>query len=54
MKKLFIFFGALLTIAACSSSDDSSAATDGNNYNRTVLLTNWADNIIIPSYTLSS
>lgn len=50
MKKLFIFFGALLTIAACSSSDDSSAATDGNNYNRTVLLTNWADNIIIPSY----
>jgi predicted lipoprotein len=50
MKKLFIFFGALLTIAACSSSDDGEASIDGNNYNRTQLLTNWADNIIIPSY----
>lgn len=50
MKKLFILLGALLTIAACSSNDSSETSTDGNNYNRTLLLTNWADNIIIPSY----
>jgi hypothetical protein len=42
-------FLVLLTIAACSSND-SNETGEGNNYNRTVLLTNWADNIIIPSY----
>jgi hypothetical protein len=38
----------LLTIAACSSNDSNE--TGEGNYNRTLLLTNWADNIIIPSY----
>jgi predicted lipoprotein len=50
MKKLFILLGAIITIVACSSNDSSETSTDGNNYNRTILLTNWADNIIIPSY----
>jgi predicted lipoprotein len=50
MKKLFMLIGIVLTIAACSSSDAIEVGTDGNNYNRTLLLTNWADNIIIPSY----
>ena len=50
MKKIFILFSALLTIAACSSNDSSETSLEGNNYNRTLLLTNWADNIIIPSY----
>jgi predicted lipoprotein len=50
MKKLFILFGAVLTIAACSPSDTIEAGIEGNNYDRTLLLTNWADNIIIPSY----
>ncbi|MGO4820882.1 MULTISPECIES: imelysin family protein [unclassified Flavobacterium] len=49
-KKLFIFFSALITIVACSSSDNSDGTTGGSNYDRKVLLTNWADNIIIPSY----
>jgi hypothetical protein len=49
MKKIFILFSALLTIAACSSNDSNETGIEGNNYNRTVLLTNWAD-IIIPSY----
>jgi hypothetical protein len=40
----------LLTIAACSSNDSNETGIEGNNYNRTLLLTNWADNIIIPSY----
>ncbi len=50
MKKIFILFSALLTIAACSSNDSSETSLEGNNYNRTLLLTNWADNIVIPSY----
>lgn len=50
MKKLFILLGALLAIAACSSSDSTETETDSNKYDRTVLLTNWADHIIIPSY----
>ena len=51
MKKLLILFTALITIVACSSSDDSSDVTGGSNYDRKLLLTNWADNIIVPSYT---
>ncbi|NRT16574.1 hypothetical protein HNP99_002941 [Flavobacterium sp. 28A] len=50
-KKLFIFFSALLTIAACSSSDSTDETTASSNFDRKALLTNWADNIIIPSYT---
>jgi predicted lipoprotein len=50
MKKLFILFIALITIVACSSSDDNGDTTGGSNYDRKLLLTNWADNIIIPSY----
>lgn len=50
-KKLFIFFSALITLAACSSSDSGEDSTSGSNYDRKLLLTNWADNIIIPSYT---
>jgi len=50
MKKLFILFTALITIAACSSSDNEGDTTGGSNYDRKLLLTNWADNIIIPSY----
>ena len=51
-KKLFIFFSVIATVVACSSSDDSgSDSTGGSNFDRTALLTNWADNIIIPSFT---
>lgn len=50
MKKLFILFTALITIVACSSSDNEGDTTGGSNYDRKLLLTNWADNIIIPSY----
>jgi predicted lipoprotein len=50
MKKLFILFTALITIVACSSTADSGDTTGGSNYDRKLLLTNWADNIIIPSY----
>jgi predicted lipoprotein len=49
MKK-YLYSLVLLTIAACSSNDSNETGIEGNNYNRTLLLTNWADNIIIPSY----
>ena len=49
MKKLILFFGLILTVIACSDGDDP--VDQGSNYDRTALLTNWADNIIIPSYT---
>lgn len=35
---------------ACSSSDNNGDNSSGNNYDRAVVLTNWADNIIIPGY----
>jgi hypothetical protein len=52
MKK-YSYFSALLTIAACSSNDSNETGIEGNNYNRTLLLTNWADNIIIPSMLIT-
>jgi predicted lipoprotein len=50
MKKIYflISFLVLGVFIACSGDGDSSSS--GDNYNRTELLTNWADNIIIPSF----
>ena len=48
MKKIFLTFGllfAVTTIVCCSSSGDGGSS---DNFDRTALLTNWADNIIIP------
>lgn len=49
MKKTLLILSFIAFIIACSSNggDDN---TGGDNYDRTALLTNWADNIIIPSY----
>lgn len=49
MKKILLILSLIALIVACSSNDGEKN-TDGNNYDRTALLTNWADNIIIPSY----
>lgn len=49
MKKVILIFGFIALLIACSSNDDKNASP-GNNYDRTALLTNWADNIIIPSF----
>ncbi|WP_136667981.1 imelysin family protein [Flavobacterium sp. H122] len=48
MKKILLLIGLLLIIIACSGGESSD--TTGDNYNRTNLLTNWSDNIIIPSF----
>jgi len=49
MKKLLFLFGFTVILASCSSGDGGSDSS-GDNFNRTALLTNWADNIIRPSF----
>lgn len=49
MKKIIVFLCFIALFVACSSNDGGDS-TEGNNYNRTALLTNWADNIIVPAY----
>ena len=49
MKKILLILSLIVLIAACSSNGEEDD-TGGNNYDRKALLTNWADNIIIPSY----
>jgi len=48
MKKIFAFLCFTAVVIACSSNDEEKVAD--NNFDKTALLTNWADNIIIPSY----
>lgn len=48
MKKIILIFGFIAVLVACSSDNDKN--TPANNFDRKAMLTNWADNIIIPSY----
>lgn len=51
MKKLVFVLLGIGLIAACSSGgSDDEPTTKPDSFDRTTLLTNWADNIIIPSY----
>ncbi|WP_432670758.1 imelysin family protein [Flavobacterium sp. SM2513] len=49
MRKVFLIASFIAIFTACSSTDDGSK-TGGDSFNRSTLLTHWADNIIIPSY----
>src|SRR6476659_10008029 len=49
MKKIVFILSFFAFVYACSSGDDGNKNTS-DGYDRTALLTNWADNIIIPSY----
>ncbi|WP_395060135.1 imelysin family protein [Flavobacterium sp.] len=49
MKKIILLFVLLILGYACSENEDNPAIPL-NNYDRTALLTNWANNIIVPSY----
>ncbi len=49
MKKLIVLVGFVAFMSACSSSD-KNGPSGGDSFNRTALLTHWADNIIIPAY----
>ncbi len=48
MKKIVFILSLVALFVACSPEGGNN--TDGDNYDRTALLTNWADNIIVPSY----
>lgn len=49
MKKNIVFLALLTLFFSCTKTDDTPKE-DTNKYNRTALLTNWADHIIVPSY----
>jgi hypothetical protein len=49
MKKILLFISFVAIIVACSSNSDNNNSNQ-NNFDTTAILTNWADNIIIPSY----
>jgi len=49
IKKALILLAIVFLAAACSSADDGSGTTN-DNFDRTALLTNLADNIIVPVY----
>lgn len=48
MKKIILFL-CVTSIFACTS-DDEVVKTTADNFDRQAMLTNWADNIIIPTY----
>lgn len=55
MKKIVSLVALVICIVACSSSDDGTTPDTGNGggetaFNRATMLSNIADNIIIPSY----
>lgn len=50
MKKLFLGVIITVLIAACSSSDEGGTTGNNDNFDRGALLTNVADNIIIPAF----
>lgn len=51
MKKVILFLSSLTFMVSCSSGSDGGSTDDTiSGFDRTALLTNWADNIIIPSF----
>ncbi|GGE30792.1 imelysin family protein [Psychroflexus planctonicus] len=50
MKRTFLALFALVLLWACSSDDEGTNNNPNDGFNRSAMLTNWADNIIIPVY----
>ncbi|MCT8340951.1 imelysin family protein [Flavobacteriaceae bacterium TK19130] len=50
MQRFLILFGALAFMLVACSDDDNTPQEDIDSFNRTAMLENWADNIIIPGY----
>ena len=48
MKKILLFLGSIALIASCSSNSDDTSSDNG--FDKTAMLTNWADSIGIPSF----
>lgn len=51
MKKFLVLLTLGIIVWACSSDNGSSDGGNTDNFDRSAMLTNWADNIIIPTYT---
>ena len=49
MKKLIVLVGFVAFMSACSTND-KGGSSGGDSFNKTTLLTHWADNIIMPAY----
>ena len=49
MKKIFQFFVLLMLVTSCSKESNDVTEPD-NNFDRKALLSNWAENIIVPSF----
>lgn len=50
MLKRLIFLLIIAVVISCSSDDSSGSNNSGDGFDRTALLTNMADNIIIPAF----
>jgi Imelysin len=50
MRKFLVLFTFFVAIVACSESDDSLPETTEDSFDRSAMLVNWADNIIVPAY----
>lgn len=51
IRKTLLAFFTLSLVLGCSSSDEGeSGGTQADGFDRKAMLTNWADNIIIPAY----
>ncbi|WP_299101508.1 imelysin family protein [uncultured Winogradskyella sp.] len=50
MLKKIILFVIVVVAISCSSSDDNGGSNNNDGFDRTALLTNVADNIIIPAF----
>ncbi|WP_339700078.1 imelysin family protein [uncultured Marixanthomonas sp.] len=52
IKRALFTLSFILLLVACSSDDSTATEEENNdNFDRQALLVNWADNIIVPSYT---
>ena len=49
MKKILLILGFVTVLVACSSAANEGESS-ADNFDRTALLTHWANNIIVPSY----
>jgi len=50
MKKLFIALSIIVFAVGCSGDGDGGDGNTTDTFDRAAMLTNWADNIIIPAY----
>ncbi|WP_415191483.1 imelysin family protein [Psychroserpens sp.] len=50
MKKIVLSLFIITLFTACTESDDTGSGSTSDGFNRQAMLTNWADNIIIPAF----